>query len=256
MALAWFRFYAELNDFLPPSRRQQCFSHTFFHRGSIKDMIEALGVPHTEIELILVNGAAVDFSYLVQDGDRISVYPMFEALDITPLLRLRPQPLRVSRFIVDANLGKLARYLRLLGFDALYRNDHDDDTIAQLAAAEYRIVLTRDRDLLKRRSITHGYFVRAAKPRTQLSEVVKRLDLYRALNPLSRCTHCNGLVEPVAKETILDRIPPRTRQAVQCFWRCAGCGKLYWRGAHSARIEQLIESLRRESMLNPPDTAH
>lgn len=255
MALAWFRFYAELNDFLIPSRCQQRFSHTFSQRGSIKDMIEALGVPHTEVELILVNGVAVDFSYLVRDADRISVYPMFEALDITPLLRLRAHPLRVIQFIVDVNLGKLARYLRLLGFDTLYSNNYGDAVIAQLAASEHRIVLTRDRDLLKRRSITHGYFVRAAQPRQQLTEVVRRLDLYRTLLPLSRCSHCNARIERVEKEKIVAQIPVKTRQAVQCFWRCPGCGKLYWRGAHSTRIDQLIEALRQEQRLSPPDTA-
>jgi len=118
------RFYEELNDFLPLERRKVDFSHEFQRRASIKDLIEALGVPHTEVDLILVNGASVDFSYIVRDGDRISVYPMFEAFDIQTVSRVRPQPLRVIRFVLDVHLGKLARYLRLLGFDTLYRNDY------------------------------------------------------------------------------------------------------------------------------------
>src|SRR3989338_9144205 len=116
MSRAHFRFYEELNDFLPPERRKTTFTREFRNRASVKDMIEALGVPHTEVDLILVNGASVDFSYLVQDGDRISVYPMFESFDIRPLVHLRPRPLREPKFVLDTHLGKLAVYLRLLGF--------------------------------------------------------------------------------------------------------------------------------------------
>ena len=137
------RFYEELNDFLPPARHKIEFAHELTRRTSVKDLIESLGVPHTELEIILINGRSVDFSYIVQAGDRISVYPVFESLDITPLLRLREKPLRDPRFVVDANLGKLARYLRLLGFDALYRNDYTDREAAQIASHDKRIVLTR-----------------------------------------------------------------------------------------------------------------
>lgn len=151
------RFYEELNDFLPPERRKVCFNHDFQRRASIKDVIEALGVPHTEIELLLVNGDSVDFSYIVQHGDRISVYPLFESFDVQPLIRVRLRPLRTTRFVLDVHLGKLARYLRLLGFDTLYRNDYDDAELASLASAEQRILLTRDRDLLKRAMVTHGF---------------------------------------------------------------------------------------------------
>src|SRR4030042_2496300 len=127
MQHAHFRFYAELNDFLPPERRGVRFTHLFALSTSVKDMIEALGIPHAEIDLILVNGHSVDFSYLVQDGDWISVYPVFESLDITPLVHVRPQPLRETRFILDAHLGKLAIYLRMLGYDTLYRNNYQDE---------------------------------------------------------------------------------------------------------------------------------
>src|SRR5690606_23385274 len=149
------------NDFLPPERRKVSFAHPLTRRTSVKDLIESFGVPHTEVEIILVNGASVDFSYIVRPGDRISVYPMFESLDVAPLIRLRERPLRNPRSVVDANLGQLARYLRLLGFDALYRNDFDDRDVARLAHEEGRIVLTRDRALLQHKIITHGYFVRA-----------------------------------------------------------------------------------------------
>ncbi len=192
MGAAFFRFYAELNDFLPPDKRQIEFIHSFEHRVSIEDMIESLGVPHTEVDLILVGGEPVDFSYIVSDGDRISVYPVFEALDVTPLVRLRTRPLRDVRFVLDNHLGKLATYLRLLGFDALYRNDYDDEALVQLSVEEKRILLSRDRDLLKRKQITHEYCVQATDPEQQLIEVIRRFDLAKAAKPFNRCLPCNG----------------------------------------------------------------
>ena len=166
------RFYEELNDFLPPAQRKICFQHPLKQPGSIKDLIEALGVPHTEIDLILVNGHSVDFNYPVQDGDRISVYPVFESLDITPVTRLRPAPLRIIRFVLDTHLGRLAAYLRLFGFDTLYRNDYDDPTLADISVKQHRILLTRDKQLLMRKQISHGYYLRATQPRKQLLEVI------------------------------------------------------------------------------------
>lgn len=179
------RFYEELNDFLPPQWRKTPFTHALTCRRSVKDLIESFGVPHTEVEVILVNGESVDFSHVVLPGDRVSVYPVFESLDIAPLLRLREKPLRESRFVIDANLGRLARYLRLLGFDVLYRNDFTDREVAHIAQREKRIVLTRDRELLHQEIITHGYFVRSDKPREQVREILERLDLYGALRPFT-----------------------------------------------------------------------
>jgi len=237
---ARFRFYAELNDFLPPNKRQVEFAHPFKGRVSVKDMIEALGVPHTEIDLILVNGESVDFTYLVQDGDRVSVYPMFESFDIAPLVRVRPKPLRDPRFVLDTHLGKLAAYLRMLGFDTLYRNDYDDDELAHISSTERRTLLTKDRGLLKRNMVTHGYCVRETNPRRQLAEVVRRFDLYRLVTPFQRCIRCNGLLEPVPKEAILDRLPPQTARYYDEFHLCRACGQVYWKGSHTARMERLI----------------
>lgn len=241
------RFYEELNDFLPPERRKIPFGHDFQRRASIKDLIEALGVPHTEVDLILVNGASVDFSYIVRDGDRISVYPAFESFDIKPLARVRLRPLRTSRFVLDVHLGKLARYLRLLGFDTLYRNDYDDAELAHLASVEQRILLTRDRDLLKRAVVTHGFFVRATEPRRQIEEVLERLDLYRAIRPFQRCTRCNGLLAPASKGQVWERLAPKTRLYVQAFWMCGQCGQVYWEGSHLPQIRRFIEALQMRS---------
>ena len=243
MARVQLRFYEELNDFLAPALRKVAFSHTFDRRASIKDMIESFGVPHTEVEIILVNGESVDFSYIVQDGDYISVYPVFESLDISPLLRLRPAPLRSPAFVLDSNLGRLARYLRLLGFDCLYQNDFDDETVANIADKEQRTVLTRDRALLQRKVITRGYFVRAVRPRLQVKEVLARFDLYGLITPFNRCSRCNGDLQVIDKRAIEERLEPKTRKYFDTFRMCADCGQIYWQGSHHARSLQLIEEL-------------
>lgn len=237
------RFYQELNDFLAPEYYKTEFSVTSERNASVKDLIESLGVPHTEVELIIVNGESVDFAYRVRQGDRISVYPMFESFDIGPLLRVRNKPLRVVRFVVDCHLGKLARYLRLLGFDSLYRNDYRDAEIAEIAWRQQRIVLTRDRKLLCRKIITHGYFVRAVQPRLQVREVLKRFDLYRAIHPFSRCVRCNGLLVDVAKEQITEQLEPLTRKYYDEFKQCVDCGHVYWQGGHHKRTLMLLQAL-------------
>lgn len=241
MSQVQLRFYEELNDFLPPERRKVSFAHELTRRTSIKDLIESFGVPHTEVEVILVNGRSVDFSHIVQAGDRISVYPAFEGLDISPLLRLREKTLRDLRFVADANLGQLARYLRLLGFDVVYRNDFSDREVARVASGEKRIVLTRDRALLQHRIITHGYFVRAVKPREQVREILARLDLYRTLHPFTRCLRCNGELEDVDKQAVLHQLEPKTKMYYERFRRCKTCGQAYWKGSHFDRMEKLCD---------------
>ena len=165
MPHAHFRFYEELNDFLPPGRRKVTFVHAWKGTASVKDIVESLGVPHTEVDLILANGESVDFAYRPKDGDRISVYPMFESFDISPAQRLRPRPLREPRFVLDGHLGRLARYLRMLGFDTLWSNDADDEKLAHISQQQTRTLLTRDQGLLKRKDVTRGYWVRSTAPR-------------------------------------------------------------------------------------------
>lgn len=248
MPSAYFRFYEELNDFLPPGRRKISFEHAFSGQPAVKDVIEALGVPHTEIDLILVNGHSVDFSSRIVDGAHISVYPMFEALDITPLVRVRPRPLRISRFVLDAHLGGLARHLRLLGLDTWYRNDYDDADLAHISKSARRILLTRDRGVLKRSSVTHGYYVRETNPKRQAREVLARFDLYRAARPFRRCLDCNGEIRAVHKAQILDRLEPKTRRYFNRFWLCEGCQRIYWQGSHYERMRDLVQVLLKDAV--------
>jgi hypothetical protein len=238
-----FRFYEELNDFLPPSRRRREFSAPLARAATTKHMIEALGVPHTEIELVLVNGESAGFDRLLRDGDRVAVYPKFEALDITPLLRVRARPLRVTRFIADAHLGGLARLLRLTGFDTLYRNAWHDGEIERLAVDDGRIVLTRDRELLKRRGITHGCYVHALRPRAQLVELFERLDLARSARPFSRCLVCNGDLGPVDKAEVAALLPPTVREQHARFAACRDCRRVYWEGSHWRRMQAIVAAV-------------
>jgi len=240
---AWLRFYAELNEFLPLRCRKVCFRHCFRQRGSVKDMVESLGVPHTEIAMILVNGHSVDFSYIVNDGDRVSVYPAFESLDIAPLKRLHPRPLPVPRFVLDAHLGRLAAYLRMLGFNTLYRNDYSDQQLTEISANEGRILLTRDRGLLKRRQITYGHYIYEIQPRRQLAEVVRYFRLTSEVKPFSRCIRCNGDIRPVSREEVLSKLPRRVAAGCHRFWHCPQCGKVYWEGTHVQRMRQMIDGL-------------
>lgn len=243
MVTATFRFYEELNDFLAPMRRHQAFAAPCARAATTKHMIEALGVPHTEVELILVNGESVGFDRLIADGDRVAVYPKFEALDITPLLRVRERPLRESRFVADAHLGGLARLLRLAGFDTLYDNNFDDDEVVALALRDGRIVLTRDRELLKRRELTHGCFIHALKPEEQVREIFARLDLARAARPFRLCLECNAPLRPVDKALVADRLPPSVRERQQRFTTCDVCGGVFWEGSHWQRMRALLDEL-------------
>ncbi|MDX5151618.1 MAG: Mut7-C RNAse domain-containing protein [Acidiferrobacterales bacterium] len=243
---ATFRFYEELNDFLPDSKRKVEFPHRFTRAGSVKDAIEALGVPHTEVDLILVNGESVDFAYQVKDGDRVSVYPVFESIEMSPLVHLRPSPLRNPTFVLDTHLGRLAAYLRMFGFDSLYRNDYDDPELAQISSEQHRILLTRDRKLLMRKQVTRGYYVRERLPRMQLLEVLHRFDLFTSQQPFTRCMHCNGKIRKIDKRFIENRLQPRTRAYYSEFWQCGECGNLYWKGSHYQRMERLISSMNHE----------
>jgi uncharacterized protein with PIN domain len=235
-----FRFYEELNDFLPEAQEKRTFEYSFEGATSVKDAIEAIGVPHVEVDLILVNGKSVDFTFRLTGGERVAVYPVFESFDITPAIRLRPKPLRHTKFILDVHLGALARRLRMLGFDCLYRNDYDDDEIVEIGVAGKRIILTRDRGLLKIKRVTHGYWMRSQDPETQVDEVLKRFDLYSQIEPFNRCIACNGEMHRVEKDDILEQLEPLTIKYYDEFYRCTDCGRIFWKGTHYERMLRKI----------------
>lgn len=239
---ATFRFYADLNDFLPSAWQQQAFRYPVHDsRQSVKHLVEAIGVPHTEVELIAVNGRSTDFNYLVQANDTVSVYPPFTTINVMPLVQLRPSLSPPYRFILDNHLGKLTRYLRLLGLDALYFNDAADDAeLAQIAHDENRILLTRDRGLLKRSNVTYGYCLRTRDSEKQVTAVLHRFQLHDQIAPWTRCLRCNGLLQPVAKEAILHRLEPKTKLYFEAFQICRDCQQIYWQGSHTARLQEVV----------------
>jgi uncharacterized protein with PIN domain len=213
---------------------------------TVQQAIEELGVPLSRVDLILVNGAGVQFDFHLNQGDRVTVYPVFESFDISEVSRLRESPLRQIRFILDVHLGKLARLLRMLGFDALYRNDFTDRQIIQTALKEKRIILSRDRELLQNRLVTHGYHVRQTQPIKQISEVVQRLQLEHSTAPFSRCLACNSGLERVSKEIVGHRLSPRILLRHNEFLICPQCQRIYWKGSHYDRmVIQLAKILKR-----------
>lgn len=244
---AYFRFYAELNDFLPYQKRKTTFTYHFWGKPSVKNAIQALNIPHTEVDLILVNGSPVNFLYRISSKDRITVYPVFESLDISKINPLRQTPLRRLRFVVDANVGKLARYMRMLGFDALYDNQFQDQEIIRISCEEKRVILTRDLGILKNNAVTRGYYLRAQDPWKQLQEVTQRFDLISDIKPFSRCMECNGALGRVAKHKIIEQLDEETRSVFKEFYQCASCNKIYWKGSHYehmlASIEDLVKSI-------------
>lgn len=211
---------------------------------SVKDLIESCGVPHTEVDVIIVDGKSVDFAYRVADGDQISVYPMFESLDVSPIVRVRPEPLRETRFVADNHLGKLTRFLRLLGFDTIHDQRWDDPELVEISVGQRRILLTRDVELLKHGELTHGYYVRSTEPREQVVEVVGRFQLAEDIEPFTRCVNCNGLLVDASKEEVADQVPPGTRESTDEYRRCTSCGQVYWSGSHRPELDRIVDAAR------------
>jgi uncharacterized protein with PIN domain len=237
------RFYAELNDFLPRERRGARFEQQVSARGPLRDIIEGLGVPHTEVDLVLADGESVPLDHVPEDGARISVYPMFEAFDIATLTRIRPVPLREPRFVLDVHLGRLCAYLRMAGFDVSYATDTSDEALANIAARERRILLTRDQGLLKRKIVTHGSWIRNIHPHAQLAEVIRRFDLARLVAPFTRCLRCNVHLRPARPEEVEEHAPPRVRERQHEYSRCPDCGRVYWDGSHHARMRTMLANI-------------
>lgn len=244
--IAELRFYEELNDFLPFDKRKTLFSYHFNGAPRIKDVIEDAGVLHTSVDLILVNSTSAGFDYRLQHNDRVSVYPVFESLDISLLVRLRKRPLRKSTFILDVHLGRLAKLLRMLGFDSLYRNNYEDSEIISISLKEKRVILTRDRGLLKRKAVTHGYWIESTKPEKQIQEVLRRLDLFSQIRPFHRCMVCNGIINKIDKTAGMHHLPAAAALYDKEFYTCLTCGRIYWKGSHYnkmlARINELVNS--------------
>jgi len=233
--------YDELRDFLSASKLDSPIPYNFNGNPSIKDSIEAIGVPHPEVGLILVNGSSVGFDYQLEQDNQVKVYPISPHYHISSEVVLRDTP--PSDFIVDVNLGKLAKLLRMAGFDTLYSNDYKDQDVANISATENRTVLTRDRRLLMQKIITHGYWLRSTDPREQLVEVLSRYGLCTRMKPFHRCLECNGIIRPVSKDQILERLEPNTKNYFNEFYECLECEKIYWKGSHYDHMSNFLAEI-------------
>jgi len=240
------RCYAELNDFLPLERKQKEFTISLKTPVTVAEVIELLGIPLSEVDLIMVNGQPVERSHRLAENNYVSVYPAFETFDISSLKTTQKQPLRITRFILDAHLGKLAKYLRMLGFDTLYKNDYGDREIVEIAREQKRIILTRDKLLLKSPGVNHGYYVRATEKHDQLIEVVEKFDLYSQFKSFTRCMTCNTVLQSRDKDTIRNQVDPDIYSSFNEFFYCPVCHKVYWKGSHFERMERLILNIIRD----------
>lgn len=232
MSKALFTFHGRLNDFLERGQRERTFPVEFKGEQSVKHLAESLGVPHPEIGEVQVNGQKEALEFITQDGDSLDLFPIPNGFD--------PEP----RFLLDCHLGRLTAHLRALGFDCLYENDFDDPDMADIVAAEGRILLTRDRRLLMRKKVEYGYCLRSLDSMEQLKECILRFDLTRRIQPFHRCLKCNHPLQPVEKAQVLHLLEPLTRQYFDEFHQCPNCGQVYWKGSHYDKMSKLIEQLR------------
>jgi uncharacterized protein with PIN domain len=243
-----FQLHGDLADLLSPDQQNHSLVYDLAQESSekvtVKHVAESLGIPHTEIDQISANGETVTFTYILTPGDTIDLWAFSPKPDLVNLRSPLPRPVR---FVLDTHLGRLAVYLRLLGFDALYRNDYTDPQLAELSAQEGRLLLTRDRGLLKRSIVDFGYCVRESSPKQQLISLIRRYQLAAEIDPWRRCLRCNGLLEPVDKAEILDQLEPKTILYFNDFRRCPQCGQIYWRGSHYDHMQSFIEEVRQEA---------
>lgn len=231
MRRASFQFFGRLQDFLSKNQQGQTISVDFQGQQSVKHLAESLGVPHPEIGQVEVNGQTGALDQIAQDGDDVQLYPVPNGCPIEP------------RFVLDNHLGRLTAYLRMLGFDCMYRNDYADQELAETAQQEGRILLTRDRRLLMRKAVSYGYCLRSLDSLEQVREVILRFDLTNQSHPFHRCLRCNHALEPVAKEKVLDRLEPLTKLYFDEFQICPACQQIYWKGSHYEKMEKLVKGL-------------
>jgi uncharacterized protein with PIN domain len=237
MIEATFRFHAELNDFLEPNQRGEPNALLFSEHQTVKHLFESLGVPHPEVGSIQVNGQAAGLARRLKDGDQVDVFP----------LSAEERQAQTSNgghgFLLDIHLGKLARYLRIMGFDTAYQNDTDDEKLAEISHAQERILLTRDRRLLMRNLVTQGYWVRSLEPRQQVLEVIQRFKLNDQVVPFQRCPNCNTPLKAISKAEVLARLEPLTKKHFDEFHICPNCRQIYWKGSH---YERMLDFIQRE----------
>lgn len=245
MTKATFEFQGNLNDFLPFAHRHREIECLCAESATAKHMVEALGVPHTEVGAITVNGEESSLQYLLQEKDHVVVHPLSYPVRVSVQMRHA-----LPTFLADAHLGGLARLMRMAGLDTLYDNAIRDDDLVRVAMEEHRIILSRDRELLKRRTVVSGCYIRSLKPAEQMAEATERFDLARYMRPFTLCLHCNLPLAPVDKASVHDKLPPSVRALHTEFSGCPCCQRIYWKGSHWQRMQALLQSILAKAAQN------
>lgn len=240
-----FRFYEELNDYLPEELRKGWIESSAEPGTSVGEKIASFGIPLEEIDLVLVNQQSESFEYILQEEDRISVYPVFESFDISQVSKLRDKPLRELSFICDVHLGRLSKYLRMLGFDTSYLNNYTPQQIIEISNLENRVILSKNIQLTRHKEVTHAYWVRSAEPKEQLKDLIYGLNILKLAQPLTRCLNCNSKLEIIKKEDIINRLEERTAKYYTEFFRCPLCDQIYWKGSHYESMLEFIHQIEK-----------
>ena len=240
------RFHSDLNVFLGSKAGDAFIERPLTEKTSIKDVIESCGVPHPEVDLILVDEQPVGFNQTLANEAKVEVFPVQSRDTVHTDKRL--QTTGIGRFVADGHLGRLTRYLRLLGFDVAYDQAADDRQLLEVMVRENRALLTRDRRLLMHAIVQHGYCPRSQNANEQTIEVVRRFDLSKLIAPFTRCLRCNASLQQTAKADIIDKLEPLTEIYYDQFRRCPGCNQIYWSGSHFLKLQKRIEEIRSRAL--------
>ena len=233
--------HGDLDFFVQSGARGQSIERSLGEKTSVKDVIEACGVPHPEVDLILVDGQPVDFDYAIAIDAKIELYPV--KISSPDFKYKRLQLTNTGRFVADGHLGKLARDLRLLGFDVAYDPHVEDRQLLVVMERQNRALLTRDRHLLMHRVVRTGYFPRSQNADEQTVEVIRRFDLFSSIAPFTRCLRCNARLREVSKAEVVERLEPLTKLYYKQFRRCSGCSQIYWPGSHFSKLQNRLERI-------------
>jgi len=244
-------FFGDLSFFLGSKFRSQPVERRLSERTSIKDVIESCGVPHPEVDAILVNGQAVGFDHTLVSDAEVKVFPVVNLHTFRTEKHL--QETEIIRFVADGHLGKLTRNLRLLGFDVAYSARADDRELLDIMARENRALLTRDRRLLMHSIVQSGYCPRSQTADEQTVEVLRRFNLVKLIAPFTRCLRCNAQLQDAAKAQVIQDLEPLTKIYYDQFRRCHGCGQIYWAGSHFQKLEKRVERIKARLVIKRGD---
>ncbi|MFC1744959.1 Mut7-C RNAse domain-containing protein [Candidatus Riflebacteria bacterium] len=237
------RFYGELNYFLPDSVWHRPFYYSFYENPTFSDLMDSFKIPPEKIGLLLLDGEVVELSCPLKEGSRATFYPRFQNIDISEEISASKKPVVSPRFILPLNLGKLTKYLRMLGFDSICEPDFIPGKVDVLAMQEGRVLLSRSKKFAARKLYAECYVVKSEQPAIQVREVVNRFNLMPLVKYFQRCLKCNSPLKVMEKSEIYSRLLPYIRKNFNLFFICPGCDRVYWMGTHYKKMKEKIETI-------------